>query len=218
MCSPGVLQNTLTVIGLDDAAVWGTLNRRSAVLVTSIEQESRSGSLVRDIATFSGEVVETDHLEEVSGLMANGSGSTWTDVHRELWVRPLDGTERRFTFINTDLPARMGHQVTLMLDGTGRPLALVNFSTQQYVNLVGRRQFELFGAIEIFAFAALLIGAGLGGTTGLVALAGGAAVYSAAKWAIREERYRSTWESVQAEIHRTIAHRSDNRSPTWHKS
>jgi len=105
-----------------------------------------------------------------------------------------------------------------MLDGTGRPLALVNFSTQQYVNLVGRRQFELFGAIEIFAFAALLIGAGLGGTTGLVALAGGAAVYSAAKWAIREERYRSTWESVQAEIHRTIAHRSDNRSPTWHKS
>jgi hypothetical protein len=187
-------------------------------LFTSIEQESRGGSLVRDIATFSGEVVETDHLEEVSGLMANGSGSTWTDVHRELWVRPSDGTERRFTFINTDLPARTGHQVTLLLDVTGRPLALVNFSTQQYINLVARRLFELFGAIEMFTFAALLIGAGLGGVMGLVALATSTAVYSAVKWAIREERYRSTWESIQAEIHRTIAHRFDDRSPTWHKN
>jgi hypothetical protein len=208
----------LTAIGLDEAAVWGTLNGRSAVLITSIEQESRSGPLVRDIATFSGEVVETDHLEEVSGLMANGSGSTWTDVHRELWVRPLDGTERRFTFTNTDLPARMGHHVTLLLDGTGRPLALVNFSTQQYINLVTRRQFELFGAAEAFAFAALVIGAGLAGVTGLVSLVAGTAVYSAVKWAIREERFHRTWGSVQTEIHRTIAHRPDDRSRAWHSS
>jgi hypothetical protein len=174
--------------------------------------------LAGDIATFSGEVVETDHLEEVSGLMANGSGSTWTDVHRELWVRPLEGTERRFTFTNTDLPARKGHQVTLLLDWTGRPLALVNFSTQQYINLVTRRRFELFGAVELFAFAALLIGAGLGGVPGLVALASGAAAYSVVKWTIREERYRRAWGSVQAEIHRTIAHRPDDRSRTWHSS
>jgi hypothetical protein len=173
---------------------------------------------VRDIATFSGEVVETDHLEEVSGLMANGSGSTWTDVHRELWVRPLEGRERRFTFINTDVPARRGHQVTLLLDQPGRPLALINFSTQQYVNLVSPRQFELFGAYEMFAFAALLIAAGVSGVTGLVALAGGAAVYSAFKWAIRQERYRRAWASVQAEIDRTITHRSNDRTPTWHKS
>jgi hypothetical protein len=150
--------------------------------------------------------------------MANGSGSTWTDVHRELWVRPPEGTERRFTFINTDLPVRKGHQVTLLLDEIGRPLALVNFSTRQYVNLVKRRQFELLGAIEMFAFAALLVGAGLGGVTGLVALTGGAAVYSAVKWAMREERYRRAWASVQAEIDRTIAHRPDDRSPTWHNS
>jgi hypothetical protein len=170
------------------------------------------------MSTFSGEVVETDHLEEISGLMANGSGSTWTDVHRELWVRPLEGTERRFTFTNTDLPARKGHQVTLLLDRTGRPLALVNFSTQQYINLVTRRQFELFGAVEMFAFAALLIAAGLGGVTGLVALASGAGVYSAVKWAIREERYRRAWGSVQAEVHRTIAHCPNDRSQTWHSS
>src|SRR5881397_3333520 len=108
--------------------------------------------------------------------MANGSGSTWTDVHREIWVRPAHGTERRFTFTNVDVPARTGHHVSLLLDD-GKPLALVNFSTQQYVNLVSRRQFELFGAIETFAFAALLIGAGLGGAGGLVILAVGAAAY-----------------------------------------
>lgn len=159
-----------------------------------------------DISSFSGEVVDTDHLEEVSGLMANGSGSTWTDVHREIWVRPTCGTERRFTFTNADIPARVGHQVTLLLGG-GKPLALVNFSTQQYVNLVARRQFWLFGASEAFAFAALLIGAGLAGAAGLVALTVGAAVYGAAKWLIREERYRRARGSVEAEIRRTIAQR-----------
>lgn len=173
---------------------------------------------MRDIATFSGEVVETDHLEEVSGMTVSGSGSTWTDIHRELWVRSLEGTERRFTFTNTDLPARKGHQVSLLLTTTGRPLALVNFSTQQYINLVTRRQFELFGAIEMFAFAALLIAAGLGGVTGLVALATSTAVYSAVKWVIREERYHRAWGSVQAEIHLTIAHRPKDRSRTWHNS
>jgi hypothetical protein len=163
------------------------------------------------IAWFSGEVVATDHLEEVSGLMANGSGSTWTDVHREIWVRPSHGIERRFTFTNVDVPARTGHHVSLLLDD-GKPLALVNFSTQQYVNLVSRRQFELFGAIETFAFAALLIGAGLGGTGGLVTLAVGAAAYGAVKWLIREERYRRAWRSVEGDISRTIARSADGGS------
>lgn len=163
------------------------------------------------ISSFSGEVVATDHLEEVYGLTANGSGSTWTDVHREIWVRPSHGTERRFTFTNADVPARTGHRVRLFL-GDGRPLALVNFSTQQYVNLVSRRQFELFGAIETFAFAGLLIGGGLGGASSLVTLAVGAAAYSAVKWLIREDRYRRARESVEAEIRRTIARSADGGS------
>jgi hypothetical protein len=165
--------------------------------------------LPRDISSFSGEVVDTDHLEEISGLMANGSGSTWTDVHREIWVRPALGTERRFTFTNADVPARTGHQVTVLLRGD-KPLALVNFSTQQYVNLVTRRQFELFGALEAFAFAALLIGAGLAGTAGLVALTIGASVYGGTKWLVREVRYRRAEGSVEAEIRRTIANPPDD--------
>ena len=166
----------------------------------------------RDISSFSGEVVDTDHLEEVSGLIANGSGSTWTDVHREIWVRPSHGTERRFTFTNADFPARTSHHVTLLLDA-GKPLALVNFSTQQYVNLVTRRQFELFGATEAFALATLLIAAGLTGAEGLVALMIGAAVYGVVKWLMREERYRRARGSVEAEIRRTIAHRQGDSLP-----
>ena len=71
----------------------------------------------RDISSFSGEVVDAGHLEEVSGLTVSGSGSTWTDVHREIWVRPWNGVERRFTFTNANVPARKGHRVTLLLDG-----------------------------------------------------------------------------------------------------
>src|SRR3982074_2675455 len=79
-------------------------------------------------------------------------------VSRDMGASP-HGTERRFIFTNADVPARIGHQVTLLLNSGGKPVALVNFSTQQYINLVARRHFELFGAAEVFAFAALLIGA-----------------------------------------------------------
>src|ERR1700674_2692313 len=117
------------------------LNRRPVDNAEPMQHRSRGGPLPRDISSFSGEVVDTDHLEEISGLMANGSGSTWTDVHREIWVRPALGTERRFTFTNADVPARTGHQVTLLLGSGGQAVALVNFSTQQYINLVARRDF-----------------------------------------------------------------------------
>lgn len=157
-------------------------------------------------------MVETDHLEEVSGLTVSGSGSTWTDVHREIWVRPWNGIERRFTFTNATVPARKGHRVTLLLDG-GRPLALINFSAEQYVNLVSPRQFELFGAAEAFAFAALLVAAGVAGAYAVVALAVAAATYGLIKWLGRRDRYRELSASVDAEIRRTIAHPPFGQAP-----
>jgi len=165
-----------------------------------------------ELSKFSGEVVDTDHLEEVSGLIVSGSGSTWTDVHREIWVRPRNGVERRFTFTNATVPARKGHPVTLLLDG-GRPLALINFSAEQYVNLVSLRQFELFGAVEAFAFAGLLVVAGLAGANAIVALAIAAATYGSIKWLARRDRYRELSASVDAEIRRTIAHPPFDQPP-----
>jgi len=154
-----------------------------------------------DISSFSGEVVETDHLEEISGMAVSGSGSTWTDIHRELWVRPRSAVERRFTFTNATVPARKGHRVTLLL-GRGRPLALINFSARQYVNLVTPRQFELFGAAEAFAFAGLIVAAGVSGPAGLIALLVGTVVYASLKWLMRQHRYA---EAVEAEIQSVIA-------------
>jgi hypothetical protein len=165
---------------------------------------SRSRPIHLDISRFSGEVVDTDHLEEVSGLTVSGSGSTWTDVHREIWIRPRDGAERRFTFTNAAVPARKGHRVTVLV-GPGRPLALINFSAELYVNLVRPGQFELFGAAEAFAFAGLLIAAGLAGSVGLAALLVGTVVYALVKSLLRQQRYAEAWSAVEAEIRSIVA-------------
>ena len=166
---------------------------------------SRSRPIQLDIAHFSGEVVGTDHLEEVSGFAVSGSASTWTDIHREIWIRARDGAERRFTFTNAAVPARKGHRVTVLV-GAGRPLALINFSAELYVNLVGPGQFELFGAAEAFAFAGLLIAAGLAGSVGLVALLVGTVAYALVKWLLRQQRYAEAWSAVEAEIRAIVAH------------
>jgi hypothetical protein len=158
-----------------------------------------------ELSVFCGEVVATDHTEEVSGSSMDGSGSIWTDVHREVWIRRHDGLERKFSFTNVDLPSRQGQRVVLLLDGA-RPVALVNFSTEQHVNLVALNQFELFGAAEAFAFAAMLVVAGFTAPTGIVALLIGAMAYGLVKHRARKRRFSQRFALVEAQIQRTIAH------------
>ncbi|HUH92296.1 MAG TPA: hypothetical protein VL742_04015 [Casimicrobiaceae bacterium] len=152
-----------------------------------------------------GEVVETDHLEAVSGTSMDGTGFTWTDIERQVWIRSRDGRERKFAFPNVDVPARTGHWVTLLLDAE-RPVALINFSTKQYVNLVKLKQFELFGATEAFAFAALLVAAGFMAPAGLVILSIGTIAYGLIKDGARRHRYRQAFALVEAQIRRLTAH------------
>jgi hypothetical protein len=158
-----------------------------------------------EFSIFCGDVVATDHTEEVSGSSMDGSGSVWTDVHREVWIRQRDGLERKFRFTNTDVPARQGQRVALLLD-SARPVALINFSTEQYVNLVALNQFELFGAAEAFAFAALLIGAGFTAPAGVVVLLVGAMAYGLVKHRARKHKVGEKFALVEAQIRRTIAH------------
>jgi hypothetical protein len=157
-----------------------------------------------DISTFSGDVIETDHIEEVSGQTLSGSGSTWTDVRRELWIRPSQGAERRFTFTNVAVPARKGHRVTVLI-GAGRPVAIINFSAEQYVNFVRPRDFELFGATEAFVFAALLVGGSWSGPAWLAGLGISAVGYGLLKWLMRRRSYREAVACVEAEIQHIIA-------------
>jgi hypothetical protein len=158
-----------------------------------------------ELSIVCGDVVATDHTEEVSGSSMHGNGSIWTDVHRELWIRQHDGLERKFSFTNIDVPARQGQRVALLLDGA-RPVAVINFSAEQYVNLVALNQFELFGAAEAFAFAALLIVAGFTAPAGVVALLLGTMVYGLVKHRARKRRFCETVAFVEAQIRWTIAH------------
>ncbi len=157
-----------------------------------------------EFSLFCGEVVATDHTEEVSGSSMDGSGFISTDVHRDVWVRQRDGLERKFSLTNVDVPARQGQRVALLLDG-GRPVALINFSTEQYVNLVALNQFELFGAAEAFAFAAMLIVAGFTAPAGLVALLLATMVYGLVKHYARKRRFGEKFALVETHIRRTIA-------------
>ena len=165
-----------------------------------------------ELTQFCGEVVATDHLEEVSGTSMDGTGYTWTDVHRQVWICSRDGRERKFSFTNVDVPARTGHRVTLLLDAD-RPVALINFSTSQYVNLVARKQFELFGATEAFAFAALRVAAGFTAPAGLVILSVGTIAYGLIKDRARRHRYRQAFAVVEAQIRRLTAHPPVDFSP-----
>ena len=158
-----------------------------------------------EFSIFCGNVVATDHMEEVSGSSMHGSGSIGTDIHREVWIRQHDGLERKFSFSNIDVPARQGQRVALLLDGT-RPVALINFSTEQYVNVVALNQFELFGAAEAFAFAALLIAAGFTAPAGVLALLLGVMAYGLAKHRARKRKFGEKFALVEAQIRRTIAH------------
>jgi len=158
-----------------------------------------------EFSIFCGDVVATDHVEEVSGFSMDGNGSVWTDVHREVWIRQHDGLERKFSFSNIDVPARQGERLALLLDGA-RSVAFINFSTEQYVNLVALNQFELFGAADAFAFAALLIAAGFAAPAGIVALLLGAMAYGLVKHRARKQAFYERFALVEAQIRRTIAH------------
>jgi hypothetical protein len=158
-----------------------------------------------EFSIFCGNVVATDHTEEVSGSSMHGNGSMWTDVHREVWIRQHHGLERKFSFTNIDVPARLGQRVALLLDGA-RPVAFINFSTEQYVNLIALNQFELFGAAEAFVFAALLIAAGFTAPAGVVVLALGTVAYGLVKHRARRHWFCERFALVESQIRRTIAH------------
>jgi Arm DNA-binding domain len=66
-------------------------------------------------------------------------------------------------------------------------------------------QFELFGAAEAFAFAALLIAAGFTAPAGVVVLLLGTVAYGLVKHRARRHWFRETFALVEAQIRRTIA-------------
>lgn len=115
----------------------------------------------------------------------------------ELWLRAPDGTERKFTVHTREMPARRGHDVSLITTTHSRPrvLALANWTTIDGVNYARSEPPGLVRVGDVLWLAAGFVGmtAWLG-DAGMVLFVPGAAVVLAAVAAVRGvARQRLAW-------------------------
>ncbi len=92
-----------------------------------------TGATMSELPTFHGHIIELRRHVNVH----------WRHLHPiaptdrwELWLCAPDGTERKFTVHTRDMPARRGHEVSLITTSHSRPrvLALANWTTIDGVN------------------------------------------------------------------------------------
>ncbi len=120
----------------------------------------------------------------------------------EPWLRAPDGTERKFTVHTREMPARRGHEVSLIATAHRRPrvLALANWTTIDGVNYARSKPPGLVRVGDMLWLAAGFVGmtAWLG-DAGMVLFAPAAAVVlavaSAVRWAARQ---RLAWRVDRA--------------------
>ena len=120
----------------------------------------------------------------------------------ELWLRAPDGTERKFTVHTREMPARRGHEVSLITTPHRRPrvLALANWTTIDGVNYARSEPPGLVRVGDVLWLAAGFVGmtAWLG-DAGMVLFLPAAAVVLAAVSAVRwVARQRLAWRVDQA--------------------
>ena len=98
----------------------------------------------------------------------------------ELWIKPPDGAERKFTVNTRHMPARRGHQVSLIIavHKVPRVLALANWSTIDGVNYARTDAPSLVRALDFIVLpcAFLAMGAEFG-DIGMVAFVPAAVTY-----------------------------------------
>ena len=73
----------------------------------------------------------------------------------ELWLRDAAGGEHQFTIHTRTMPARRGHDITLLV-GTDRVRGLINWSTGKSVNYVRADPLPLWRLRDLLAPLALL--------------------------------------------------------------
>ena len=106
----------------------------------------------------------------------------------ELWIKPRDGIERKFTVNTRTMPARRGHDVSIIVTSHKVPLvlALANWSTIDGVNYARTDAPSLFRVWDfiLLPLTFLSLSASLG-DVGMVLFVPGAAVYLAAAGVVR---------------------------------
>lgn len=79
----------------------------------------------------------------------------------ELWLRASDGAERKFTLHTREMPARRGHEVSLITTQHNPPqvLALANWTTVDGVNYARTEPAGVVRGVDLAVLAAALVGA-----------------------------------------------------------
>lgn len=110
----------------------------------------------------------------------------------ELWLRTSDGAERKFTLHTREMPARRGHEVSLITTQHNPPqvLALANWTTVDGVNYARSEPAGVVRGVELAGLAAALVGAsawlGFAGLVyGLVVAPALMAIVAAIRWLAR---------------------------------
>jgi hypothetical protein len=152
-----------------------------------------------DLQTFHGHLV--DLRRQVNLHWRHLHPIAPTDRY-ELWLRAPDGTERKFTVHTREMPARRGHEISLITTPHGRPrvLALANWTTIDGVNYARSEPPGLVGVGDVLWLAAGFVGmtAWLG-DVGMVLFVPVAAVVLAGAAAVRRvARQRLAWRVDRA--------------------
>ena len=128
----------------------------------------------------------------------------------ELWIKPRDGVERKFTVNTRTMPARRGHDVSVIVTAHKVPqvLALANWSTIDGVNYA---RTDAPSLVRTWDFIVLLSGflamANGFGDIGMVLFVPAAAAYLLTTWFVRSivqsRRARQVDRAIDAEAWRT---------------
>jgi hypothetical protein len=158
-----------------------------------------TGPTMPELQTFNGRIVDLRRHVNVH----------WRHLHPfaptdryELWLRGPDGIERKFTVHTREMPARRGHEVSLITIPHRRPrvLALTNWTTIDGVNYARSEPPGLVRVGDVLWLTAGLVGmtAWLG-DAGMVLFVPAAAVVlvvvSAVRWVARQ---RLSWRVDRA--------------------
>lgn len=128
----------------------------------------------------------------------------------ELWLRAPDGTERKFTVHTRDMPARRGHEVSLITTTHIRPrvLALANWTAIDGVNYARSEPPGLVRMGDLLWLALSFVGMSAWlGDAGMVLFMPGAAVaaagVAAVRWVARRRLARRADRAIDLEAWRT---------------
>jgi hypothetical protein len=161
-----------------------------------------------DLQTFHGHLVDLRRHVNVH----------WRHLHPfaptdryELWLRAPDGAERKFTIHTREMPARRGHELSLVATTHRRPrvLGLANWTTIDGVNYARSEPPSLVHGFDglwlIAAFIGMTTRFGDAGMALLVPAAGVVvATVAAVRWAARRRLASLVDRALDLETWRTV--------------